>query len=521
MDSEGRYRQLDEAAQDGILILDPETGAILEMNPVLAGMLDYSPVELLGMTLWEIGLPEDVDASKRAFQELIENNSVHLDHLPLVSKGGEPVQVEVTGRVYERRGEKLVQCNIRRIGQPVGEALPEPHIRHAQEMEALGQIAGGLAHDLNNLLGVILKCCEILEGQPALPDPSRKLVQEMHDAGASAQTLTQRLLGFSRGQVAQRVAVNLNETVERMGAMLRRLVGDGIELVTLPGRGLGSIDADPSQIEQILMNLAANARDAMPRGGKIVVETANVAVDEVNAGEGNAGQYPSMRPGRYVLLSVSDTGTGMDPAIQSRIFEPFFTTKPFGQGTGLGLSTVFSIVERSGGAISVHSQPGAGATFKIFFPQAERAVEAAVRPPRAEAAHGEAETILLVDDAGSLRKLIRRLLEEAGYTVLDSGDPAVALCIAEEHPGPIALLITDVVLPGFSGSELAARVTKERPDTRVLYVSGYNDESIAPMLVPGHRHGFLKKPFTQDDLLKKIRQLLDSSVKHSLRPVPH
>jgi PAS domain S-box-containing protein len=513
MDSEGRYRQFDEAAQDGILILDPETGAILDMNPILARMLDYSPVELLGMTLWEIGLPQDVNASKRAFQELIENNSVHYDDLPLVAKGGDTVRVEVTGKVYERRGEKLVQCNVCRTGQPESSVLPELHLRHTQEMEAIGQIAGGLAHDLNNLLGVILKCCELLKGQPALPEASRGLIQEMQNAGISAQNLTQRLLAFSRGQMAQRIPVDLNETVDRIEGTMRRLVGEGIELVILPGGSLGSVHADPSQLEQVLMNLAANARDAMPKGGKIVIETANVAIEEANA-----GQYPSMRPGRYVMLSVSDTGTGMDPEIQSRIFEPFFTTKPFGQGTGLGLSTVYSIVEQSGGAISVHSQPGAGATFKIFFPSSEQ-VPVAVMPPRPKPVLGEAETILLVDDAGSLRGLIRRLLEDAGYTVLDSGDPAVALRIAEEHPGSIALLITDVVLPGFSGSELAARVTGARPQTKVLYVSGFNDESIAPMLVSGHSYGFLKKPFTQDDLLKKVRQLLDSSIKPPLRPV--
>jgi CheY-like chemotaxis protein len=216
------------------------------------------------------------------------------------------------------------------------------------------------------------------------------------------------------------------------------------------------------------------------------------------------------------MLSVSDTGAGMDAETQSRIFEPFFTTKPFGQGTGLGLSTVFSIVEQGGGAISVHSQPGAGTTFKIYFP---RSIKTAETMKTAEPMREEAETILLVDDAGSLRGLIRRLLEDGGYTVLDSGDPATALCIAVDHPGPISLLITDVVLPGFSGSDLAARVIKARPEIKVLYVSGYNDESIAPTLLQGHCHAFLKKPFTQDDLLRKVRQLLDSSVNLSLRPV--
>jgi len=513
MDSEARYRRFDEAAQNGILILDPQTGVILDVNSNLALMLETSPAELLGKTLWEIGLPKDEIALKRAFHELIEKGNVHCDDLPLVARGGLTVSVEVTGKVYQRRSDGLVQCNIRKIGQREGAVRPEPQIRHAQEMEAVGQIAGGLAHDLNNLLGVMLRYCELLQEQKDLPESSRKMLLEAHNAGESARNLTQRLLALSCGQAVQRVAVDLNETVTRMEEMMRRLMGDGVELVTLPGRGLGSISADPSQLEQVLMNLAANARDAMPKGGKVVVETANVPIDE-----NNAGQYPSMRPGRYVMLSVSDTGTGMDLETQSRIFKPFFTTKPFGQGTGLGLSTVFSIVEQSGGAISVHSQPGAGATFKIFFPRSDRAPGAA-KPAKVEAARGEAETILLVDDAGSLRGLIRRLLEDGGYTVLDSGDPAVALCIAEEHPGSIPLLITDVVLPGFSGSDLAARVTRARPETKVLYVSGYNDDSIIPMLVPGHSYAFLKMPFTKDDLLKKVRQLLDSSIKLPSRPV--
>lgn len=513
MEPEGRYRQTDETAQNGILILDAQTGVILELNSVLTRMLDYSQAELLGKTLWEIGLPKDEGASRNAFHELIEKGHVHYDDLPLVTKGGRTVNAEVTGNVYQRGGERqgggdwLVQCDIRCVGQRADAGRPELQIRHFQEVEAIGQIAGGLAHDLNNLLGVILRCSEILQSQPALTEASHKLTLEIHSAGTSARNLTERLLAFSRGQVLQRVALDLNETVSRMEKMLGRLIGDDVALVLLPGGGLGSIHADPSQLEQVLMNLAINARDAMPRGGRIVVETANVEIDETNA-----GLHPSMRPGRYVMLSVSDTGTGMDLETQSRIFEPFYTTKPFGQGSGLGLSTVYSIVEQSGGAISVHSQPGAGATFKIYFPRSDQAQETA-RPTKPEPVRGEAETILLVDDAGSLRGLIRRLLEDGGYTVLDSGDPAVALCIAQEHPGPIPLLITDVVLPGFSGADLAARVTQSRPETRVLYVSGFNDDSVDPLLLPGHSSAFLKKPFTQDELLRKVRQLLDSSIK--------
>ena len=486
---------------------------ILDVNPILTRILGYSPMELLGRTLWEIGLPKDESACRQTFHELVEKGHVHHENVLLVAKDGQSVCVEVTGSVYQRSGDKLVQCKIRNVGPGMGAGQPEPQIRHAQELEAIGQIAGGLAHDLNNLLGVILRQCEILQDQAALPGTSRATILEIHNAGASARNLTQRLLAISRGQVIERIAVDLNETLSRIEKMLGKLIGEGIELVNLPGGELGSVEADPIQIEQVLMNLAINARDAMPQGGKIVVETANVDIDETNA-----GQHPSMRPGRYVMLSVSDTGTGMDSETQSRIFEPFFTTKPFGQGTGLGLSTVFSIVEQSGGAISVHSQPGAGTTFKIYFPRSDRKPEATgqakTKPTRAEA-----ETILLVDDAGSLRGLMRRLLEDGGYTVLDSGDPAVALCIAREHPGPIPLLITDVVLPGFSGSDLAAKVTQARAETKVLFVSGYNDDSIASLRAPGHGHAFLQKPFTQNDLLTKVRQLLDSPARHSSWPV--
>jgi two-component system, cell cycle sensor histidine kinase and response regulator CckA len=510
MDSEVKYRRFDEAAQNGILILDLQTGVILDVNPMLTRMLDYSPAELLGKTLWEIGLPKDEDACKRAFHELIEKGHVEHDDLELVTKGGQAIGVEVTGNVYHRGGEKLVQCNIC-FGHGKDARLPELQIGRTQELEAVGQIAGGLAHDLNNLLGVILRYCEILEDQTALPEASREMILEIHNAGASARLLTKRLLAFSRGQTVQRVAVDLNEIVRRMEKMLGRLIGEGISLVFSPGSELGSIDADPSELEQVLMNLAINARDAMPNGGRIVVETTN---EEIN--ESIVRQQHSIRPGRYVMLSVRDTGAGMDAETQSRIFEPFFTTKPFGQGTGLGLSTVFSIVERSGGTISVHSQPGAGTTFKIYFPRSSKTAETA-RPAKAEL--GEAETILLVDDAGSLRGLIRRLLENGGYTVLDSGDPATALRIAEDHPGTISLLITDMVLPGLSGSDLAVRVTKTRPETKVLYVSGFNDDSFAPSLLPGQSYAFLQKPFTQDELLRKVRQLLDLSVKQPSRPV--
>jgi len=505
MDYEARYRRLFEAAKDGILILDVNTGAITDVNQSLADLLEYSRAELLGKSLWDIGLQGNVEASKGEFQELRDKRYVRYEHLPLVTKSGLTVSVEVVSNVCRVKRGEVIQCNIRDIRQRKDAELREQRLRQAQKMEAVGQLAGGLAHDFNNLLGVILGYCEILEGHQELMEPVRNMVVEIHNAGRSARNLTQRLLAFSRRQVLEPAVMDLNETVHRMEKMLNRLIGDDVQLVSVLAPDLGRIKADPNQVEQMLMNLSINARDAMPDGGRIIIKTGNVEIDEAYA-----EQHPSIEPGRYVLLTVSDTGVGMDAEIQSHIFEPFFSTKSQGQGTGLGLSTVFGVVKQSGGAISVYSEPGEGATFKIHLPRCD---EVQVRPQPTVSApwKGGRETILLVDDSTPLRKLARRILEDSGYTVLDSGDPTEALRIAAEHEGPLPLMITDVVMPGFSGSVLAERVAEVRPETKVLYASGYNDDSIAHAQVRGQASAFLDKPFTRENLLKKVRDLLDST----------
>jgi two-component system cell cycle sensor histidine kinase/response regulator CckA len=503
MDSEIRYRRLFEAARDGILLLDVQTGAITDVNPFLEELLDYSHTELVGKTLWDIGLLKDVEACKRAFQELRANRSIRYEDLPLLTKGGLTINVEFVSNVYRAGGNEVIQCNIRDIRSRKKAEQSEHRLRQAQKMEAVGQLAGGLAHDFNNLLGVILGYCELLQGQSELPESTRKMIAEIHNAGTSAKNLTQRLLVFSRRQVLEPVVLDLNETVRRAKKMLGRLIGDDIEIVSVLRDDLGTIKADPNQVEQVLMNLAINSRDAMPRGGRIVIETTNAEIDETLS-----RQYPAIDPGEYVRLTVSDTGTGMDLETQSHIFEPFFSTKPPGQGTGLGLSTVFGIVRQSGGAMSVYSEPGEGTTFKIYFPRCDDA-PAPAQKVRAKPLRGGTETILLVDDAAPLRKLTRRLLEGSGYKVLDSGDPAEALHMAEEHQGPLPLMITDVVMPGFSGAVLAERVAAIRPGTRVLYMSGYNDSSIEQLRARGQSYAFLEKPFTREDLLKKVRDLLD------------
>ncbi len=503
-DSEARYRRLFEAAQDGILILDANTGLITDVNPFLMELLDYSREEFIGKTLWEIGPFKDVAASKTAFRELQSQKYVRYENLPLATRAGRSINVEFVSNVYRVNNKKVIQCNIRDITRRKQDELTEQQLRQAQKMEAVGQLAGGVAHDFNNLLGVILGYCELLESRTDLAVKSRKMIEQIHNAGISGKDLTRHLLAFSRRQVLQPVFLDLNAIVKHTGTMLGRLLGDHVALSKVFCHDLGTIKADPGQIEQVLMNLAVNARDAMPEGGKITLRTANVAIDEAYS-----RQHPYLKPGLYVMLSVSDTGVGMDAETRSRIFEPFFSTKVAGKGTGLGLSTVFGIVKQSAGAINVYSEPGHGTKFKIYFPRCE-AAPVAIQPDDAAPLRGGSETILLVDDAGPLRGLTRLLLEGCGYTVLDSGDPADAIDMAARHHGLLPLLITDVVMPGFSGPILAERLRAVRPEMKVLYTSGYADDEVAQHGLIGADRAFLEKPFNRDALIRKVREILDS-----------
>ncbi|MEW6245990.1 MAG: response regulator [Nitrospirota bacterium] len=382
----------------------------------------------------------------------------------------------------------------------------EAQLRQAQKMESIGRLAGGIAHDFNNLLTVINSYSAMLLGDIGFDSPLRNGIEQIKEAGHRAALLTRQLLAFSRQQVLEPKVLDLNAVVTNISKLLRRLIGEDIELVICADPSLGRVKADPGQIEQVIMNLAVNARDAMPKGGQLTIETMNVELGEA---------YPlkpaSVEPGRYVMLAVSDTGCGMGAETQARIFEPFFSTKELGKGTGLGLSTVYGIVKQSGGYIWVYSELGKGTVFKIYLPRVEDPSELSEPIPAQVAVGGGSETILLVEDDEMVRVLTRTILQMRGYALLEARNAKEALHLAEEHSGPIHLLLTDTVMPGLSGPELAERVASVRPDMNVLYMSGYTDKAMAHDYGREPRPAFLQKPFTPEALARKVREVLDSS----------
>jgi len=380
----------------------------------------------------------------------------------------------------------------------------EEQVRQSQKMEAIGRLAGGVAHDFNNLLTVIRGHGELVLRKLTGDHPMRRNLLEIGLAAERAGALTHQLLAFSRKQVLQPRILDLGEVVERMSTLLQRLIGEDVELVTRRRGDLGSVRADPAQMEQVIINLAVNARDAMPRGGQLTLELANVELDATFA-----HRHAGMTPGPYVVFSVTDTGHGMDEDTKARIFEPFFTTKEAGKGTGLGLPTVYGVVKQSGGFIWVYSEPGHGTTFKIHLPRVDQAPERlSPRPGQAAAGQGT-ETVLLVEDEDALRALLREVLESLGYRVLDAGLGAEALRIAREHRGPIHVLLTDLVMPHMTGRELAARLSCLRPELKVLFMSGYGVGAAPRQEIPSDA-AYIEKPFTADAMGGAIRALLDS-----------
>ncbi len=380
----------------------------------------------------------------------------------------------------------------------------EEQFRQSQKMEAVGQLAGGIAHDFNNLLTAILGNTQLLLRELPPGDSKRGDVEEIRKASERAASLTRQLLAYSRRQMLQPEVLDLNVVVAEMDKMLRRLIGEHIALVAVLTPDLGRVRADPNQIEQVIVNLAVNARDAMPDGGKLTVETANVDLDEAFA-QAHLGSVP----GSYALLAVTDTGAGMDATVRAHLFEPFFTTKEVGKGTGLGLATVYGIVKQSGGYISVYSEPGRGSSFKIYLPRIATPADAPPGPQKSGPAPGS-ETVLVVEDEAAVLTLSRRALEAQGYVVLAASDPAAALRVVERHGGMIHLLLTDVVMPGLSGRELADRLTAQRPGIRVLYMSGYPGDAVVQHGTLPSGSAFLQKPFSPDGLARKVRDVLDA-----------
>jgi two-component system cell cycle sensor histidine kinase/response regulator CckA len=503
-ESERRFRSLLENVQLSALMVDLD-GKLTFCNDYVVAATGWAREELIGHPITEFMVPED----RPRVAALVA--AVRSDTAP-PHWTGEPSILAKNGKVRRFRASTLVLRDIQ--GKPVGvanmgvditehRALQEQYLQ-AQKMEGLGRMAGGVAHDFNNLLTVINGYTEIIFRKLKEGDPLRTSADQVRKAGARAADLTRQLLAFSRKQVIQPKPLDLNLVVADAEEMWRRLLGKDIQLVTSLSPVLGQVMADTGQIHQVLMNLVVNARDAMAEGGKLVIETSNVEVDAAYA---EANQEAAAGP--HVLLAVSDNGIGMDEETRRRIFEPFFTTKPQGEGSGLGLATVFGIVKQSHGWTDVYSEVGMGTTFKIYLPRIQPEKSPADSPAASRPSEPGSETILLVEDQEEVRSLARSILEDCGYKVLAASGGAAALALVESHPGPIHLLLTDVVLPGMSSRELAAHLSLVRPGIRILFTSGYTHEAGALRSVLDRGAAFLPKPYLPETLAAKVRELLD------------
>jgi len=621
-DSEKRYRRLFESAKDGILILDADTGKVVDVNPFLLQLLGYSYHELCGQHIWELGVFKDIAASKDAFSVLQGNDYIRYDDLPLETHDGKPIDVEFVSNVYLVDHSRVIQCNIRDItaqkrakaernrlmaaieqageaiamtdaqgkiqfvnpafermtgygakevvGQnasilksgeqdelfyrnlwatissgriwtghmvnkrkdgtlyteeasisPVRDAYGQivnyvavkrdltEHLRlsaqfyQAQKMEAVGLLAGGVAHDFNNMLTVIIGYAELALVKT---DPSQSLHAELGEilkAAKHSKDITRQLLAFARKQTIIPVVLDLNICMENMLQMLQRLIGEDIDLAWLPGVGPCQIKMDPVQVNQILANLCVNARDAIAGVGKLTIETRNVIFDETYC-----AQHIGYVAGEYVLLAVSDDGCGMDKETIDQIFEPFFTSKEIGQGTGLGLSTVYGIVKQNDGFINVYSEPGRGTTFRIYLPRHSDQVAAAQRDSVTEILPGNGETLLVVEDEPSILTMEKIMLEDLGYRVLTAGTPSEAVGLVQEHANEIRLVITDVVMPDMNGRDLSERLLSIYPGMKILFMSGYTSDVIAHRGVLDEGVNFMQKPFSMLDLSIKVREAL-------------
>jgi len=505
--AENRHRSIVENAVEGIFQTTP-AGGYVSVNPALARMYGYEDPSDLIAAVGDIGHQVYVDPHRRTeFKRLMtQHGLVQGFEYQVYRKDGSKIWLSENARaVRDAKGAVLYYEGT--VVDITERKQLEDQLRQAQKMEAVGQLAGGIAHDFNNLLMVIQGNAELMLNRLRPPESLYKNAHQILKAAEKAASLTRQLLAFSRRQVLQPRVLDVNSIIADVSKMLPRLLGEDIDLRILANAAVGSVKADQSQIEQVLLNLAVNARDAMPKGGRLTIETAQVDLDE-----SYVRQLASIRPGPYVVLTVSDTGIGMDAETQTHCFEPFFTTKEEGRGTGLGLATVYGVVKQSGGWIWVYSEPGQGTTFKIYLPMVQEDPKAAKHMKGQGEVPQGTETILVAEDQDGIRELARVFLESCGYTVLVAKDGAEALELSELHKGPIDLLVTDVVMPKVNGPELAQRLARARPAMKTLYMSGYLERATAHHDVLAPDTISLEKPFSLHRLASKVREALDSNV---------
>lgn len=537
-ESELRFKHLAYSGILGIMVGNLETGDLYELNDPFLAMLGYTRAEFEdgAIKLSEMTPPEWKETDDQARAHFRGAGSVRAREKEYFRKDGTRVPVLVGAAMIgaprfiafaldltEQR--RVEQVGVRALAEAEKESLnrarveqtlraTEEQLRQSQKMEAIGTLAGSIAHDFNNLLSVIISYADLLiDGTPD-PSPERADLEQIARAGRRASDLTRQLLAFSRQQVLQPKVVDFNDAISGMTKMLSRLIGEDIELTMLAARGLGRVFVDLSQLEQVVLNLVVNARDAMPRGGKLTIETADIVLDQSYAAE-----HLDVQPGPYVMLSVSDTGFGMDRATQERIFEPFFTTKERGKGTGLGLATVFGIVKQSGGSIWVYSEPNEGTTFKIYLPRADGDVATVERTTIMPETLRGSETVLLTEDDEQVRGLACAVLRKHGYHVIEAATGGDALLICEQYKGAIHLLLTDVVMPRIGGRQLWERLSPLRPGMKVLFMSGYTDDAIIHHGVLSSEFAFVQKPLMPALLLTKVRSVLDQQ-RRSTAPPP-
>jgi two-component system cell cycle sensor histidine kinase/response regulator CckA len=507
--SNSKFEGMVQISDDAIMMID-EQQRITLFNPAAERIFGYTAAEVLHQPL-DLLLPERYRAMHAAHVKGFNTSPEALRSMNRrgiifgLRKGGEEFPAEASISKFDTDEGRVMTVRLRDISE---RQKLEEQLRQSQKMEAVGRLAGGVAHDFNNLLGVIVGNMYLLKANPRDPAEVKAAAEQVIAAAEKAGALTRQLLAFSRKQVMRPEIIDLNRVTENLGKMIPRLVGEDVDVRILHGKNLKPVKADPNQLEQVIMNLVVNARDAMPRGGKLTIETNNVSLNAEEA------RRNDVQPGNFVLLAVSDTGSGMDEATRSRIFEPFFTTKPTGKGTGLGLATVYGIVRQSNGYIWVYSEAGQGTTFKVYLPaSADTPSEVGVSEAPEIAASGT-ETIMLVEDEDALREVLVKVLKANGYHVLSSSRGPQALDFARLHREPIHLLVSDVILPDMRGPELAAHLSRLHPEVRVLYMSGFTDNALMHSGSLPQSTLFLQKPFTPDVLLRRVRDILDEGLLH-------